>query len=334
MPNWIGDCVMSLPVLQALRYYRPQTEIYVVCQSNLIDLFQNIDGIKPICLDGISKLSYFLENRKKIRSLQADHGILLTNSFNSALLFRFSGIHSIWGYNHDGRRFLLHHGLKFSILPKHHIYFYLDLLEFYLQQTIDQVFYPELKMSDAELESIVIKLKKFKINQKSILVGISSTAAFGTAKEWGLSYYMQLIKKLINFNHNITVLLMGSKAEYERIQPLAEVKGNVLNLAGVLSLRETMAAIAKCSLFISNDSGLMHVASALRIPQLALFGSTRPERTGPLHDQARIFYQKAACAPCNFRHCPHEHSCMKNIPVDVVFLAAESFLNKKSIPLS
>ena len=103
----------------------------------------------------------------------------------------------------------------------------------------------------------------------------------------------------------------------------------MINLAGKTSLKEAIYLIAKCDLFISNDSGLMHIAGALNIPTLAIFGSTNPITTGPLGDHSVIIRKDVSCSPCLKETCPEDFRCMKMISVDEVFKEAQKLLQGK-----
>ena len=142
------------------------------------------------------------------------------------------------------------------------------------------------------------------------------------AKRWLLSRYAQLADRLIGALH-ADVLIFGSGEE----RPLAEeiaraMKHTPLILAGETSLRQLMALFAQCRLVVSNDSGSMHLAAALGLPVVAIFGSTDERATGPVGARARVVKKPVDCSPCGLRECPIDFRCMKSVSVDDVFVAA------------
>jgi heptosyltransferase-2 len=133
--------------------------------------------------------------------------------------------------------------------------------------------------------------------------------------------------KLSKTRSDLQFLVFGSRSEKNRISKLVDNQGTkVINLAGELSLRQSIIAISFCSLFISNDSGLMHIASSVMVPTVAIFGPTLPHKTAPLKQSIRVLYHRVDCAPCKHRECPLDHRCMKEIKVDDVLQQAISVL--------
>ena len=328
-PNWIGDCIMALPAIRALKDHLPQTDIYLAAKQHLCDIYKNIEEIKEIIpIPGENSLKAILKASGKLRTYGFQRGILFTNSFSSAFLFKLAGIGKLIGYSKDLRGFLLDKKIPFPRDNKHHIYFYLDLAEAFLKEEtgkkIDRDYSNEPVITNDEWEKVSAFFLEIGIDLGVPLVGISSSAAYGSAKEWLPERFGELIQRILQEKPAARVLLFGSSKEKEKISRILEFvevenRGNAYNLAGRLSLRETIVAISLCNLFISNDSGLMHVASSLDLPLIALFGPTKPHKTAPLNKNARTIHYPVDCAPCNHRECPLDHRCMNAIPVDEVF---------------
>ncbi len=268
-----------------------------------------------------------------------DYGILFTNSFHSAFLFRLAGIKKLIGYNKDLRGWLLYKKIKFPRDNRHHIYFYLELAAAFIgastvcshaaESCISPNYSYRLIIADQEREQVSAALHTLGVDLSKPLVGISPSAAYGSAKEWPPERFRELIPRLQQEKSpgQVEILLFGSGKEREKISKIAarENGNHIHNLAGQLSLRQTIVAISFCRLFISNDSGLMHIASSFNLPLIVLFGPTSPHKTGPLHKNSRVPYHPTACAPCLYRDCPlnHDnHACMNAITVDEVLDAA------------
>jgi heptosyltransferase-2 len=159
-------------------------------------------------------------------------------------------------------------------------------------------------------------------------VGINPGAAYGTAKRWFPRRFIELIRQ-IRANYSVNVVLFGSARETKLGETIQKGAGNdCVNLIGRTSLREAMGVTEKCRLFITNDSGLMHVAAALDIPSIAIFGSTDHVTTRPAGTNAQIIRKPSSCSPCMKPECTVEgHPCMENIGVTDVFAAASGILN-------
>lgn len=339
-PNWIGDCIMSLPALRALKAQLPGEDIYLAAKEYLTGVYENLDIFKGIIsIPNSADLKNTFRAAGELKEYRFDAGILFTNSFNSALMFKLARIKKLFGYEKDLRGFLLHGKYPFpSDSRKHHIYFYLDLAGFFLEEIsggkIDKNYSDELVVTVEEKKNAGSLLAGFGIDlsRRGGRIGISPSAAYGTAKQWPAERFGALIKRFREEMPNREVLLFGSAKEREKISQIMGFLENgthVFNLAGRLSLREAIAAISLCDGFVSNDSGLMHVASALRVPLAAIFGPTKPHNTGPLKElnkNAKILYHGAQCAPCLHRDCPIDHPCMKAVTVDEVFEAISCFL--------
>ena len=330
-PNWIGDCVMCLPAIRALKANCPDVNIYIAAKQNLCPVYENITEIKEIIPlpDNINFKSGF-KIARRLREYRFDYGILFTNSFHSAFLFRLAGIKKLIGYVKDLRGWLLYKKIKFPRDNRHHIYFYLGLAEVFIcRGSVSFCIRPEysqkLIITDHEEKQVSAALGTLGVDLSNILVGISPSAAYGSAKEWLPERFRELIFRLQQEKSpgNVEILLFGSAKEREKISKIADGREGIPihNLAGQLSLRQTIVAISFCRLFISNDSGLMHIASGFNLPLIALFGPTRPHKTGPLNKNSRVLYHPVACAPCLYRDCPlnqGNHACMKAITVNEV----------------
>ncbi|MGH9784326.1 MAG: glycosyltransferase family 9 protein, partial [Terriglobia bacterium] len=159
------------------------------------------------------------------------------------------------------------------------------------------------------------------------LVGISPGAAFGTAKRWPAERFAELALRL-NRDLGAVSIFFGSKEE----APLAEsllpkAGGAAVSLAGKTSLAEFMSLIPGCDLYLSNDTGAMHVAAAFGVPTLAIFGPTDEQATRPLGPRVQLIVGHAECRPCLLRHCPIDHRCMNSVSVEAVFEAARLMLS-------
>ncbi|MBN2346036.1 MAG: lipopolysaccharide heptosyltransferase II [Candidatus Aminicenantes bacterium] len=323
-PNWIGDGIMGLPALRALRAHFPGEFLAMAAKRYLADIYLNVPEIDEIIpLPDRWSASSFLSCARDLGSRRFERGVLFTNSFSSALLFRLAGIRSS-GYARDGRGWLLHDRVAASDDHGHHQHYYLRIVEHLTGSRIERSFPAVLSVSDGERERAAAWLRGQGIPPGTPLLAVSPTAAYGSSKAWLPGRFRELIGRWLKGHPGSAVLLPGSPSEREGISAVAEgLPGRILNLAGRLSLRQAIAVLAHCRLFIGNDSGLMHIAAALDLPLVAVFGPTEPGRTAPLAARFRLLYHRADCAPCRHRECPTDHRCMASVAVDEVLAAAD-----------
>jgi heptosyltransferase-2 len=333
---------MSLPALRALTQHFPEENIYLISKHYLYDVYQHLEGIKAIItIPDTVDFKNILKIAKQLRKYRFDSGLLFTNSFNSALLFKLSGIKELMGYSKELRGFLLDKRKKFPRdSDKHHIYFYMDLAALFLKEKtgkeINKKYSDQLVIPPGEKENLRSLLTRFGIGLANGLIGISPSAAYGTAKQWLPERFRELIIRIRKEMPDCDVLLLGSGKEKEKIAKIIDNIGDandkIHSLAGRLSLGQAIAAISLCDVFVSNDSGLMHVASSLRVPLAAIFGPTQPHKTGPLkeyNEKVKILHHPVQCAPCKNRDCPIDHHpCMKAVTVDEVFQAIVELKNE------
>ncbi|MGE5341635.1 MAG: lipopolysaccharide heptosyltransferase II [Candidatus Omnitrophota bacterium] len=340
-PNWIGDCIMTLPAIRALKENSPQTEIVLLTKPHLRDIYQHIPEIdKIITLPDKLTLKTLLKTASHIRNYGFTHGILFTNSFHSALLFKLAGIKETVGYVKDGRRFLLQTRLKFpNDVNYHDIYFYMDIVKAFLKnrtgvkpQINANTYSTSPILTDSERAAMASILSSQGVDTTQPIVAIAPSAAYGTAKTWLPERFGELIDRIITqFPVPPTVFLLGSGNEKEKISrilsTMRQKASSVFNLAGQFSLRQTMAVLSFCRLFVGNDSGLMHIATGLGIPSVVLFGPTPPNKSKPRGDISIVIIHPQSCAPCKHRDCPSDHACMKAISVNEVYGALISLGN-------
>jgi heptosyltransferase-2 len=322
-PNWIGDGIMCLPALRAYKEFFPEERLVVVAKRYLADIFLNIPEIDEIVAipNHWTVRSYF-GCLRELRKKRCQRGILFTNSFASALFFRLAGIHSCDGYDRDGRGWLLGEKVPRADRMEHHQYFYLQIVEHLAGKKIAMVPLPRLVISGAEKKWATEWLAEQSIGAGQPILAVSPTAAYGDAKAWLPERFRAVIQQWQKNNPQVAVLLLGGPAEKNKIAAVAsELPGRILNLAGCLTLRQTIVILAHCRLFIGNDSGLMHIAAALGVPLAAIFGPTEPGRTAPLTGRFRLLHHGADCAPCRRRECPTDHRCMSAVSVEQVLAA-------------
>jgi heptosyltransferase-2 len=320
--NWLGDLVMSLPALKAVRRAFPTSHLAVLVREELASFF---DGCSFI--DEVLTRKRFVSSRellarwrviKQLRERRFDLAILFPNSFDSALIATLAGIPSRAGFVRDARGFLLTHKaqLPSGLKSKHQVHYWLTMLRETL--AIDgEVGNCALEVSRENCQKVNGWLPRGKPDQR--IIAVAPGSAYGPAKEWPERYFAALID-LLAVRYNAQVLLVGAageRAKCERIRKSASHDSMVAS--GKTNVGELMALLSLCQGFAGNDSGSMHLAAGLGVPTVAIFGSTDPRRTGPMGPKIGIIYKQLECSPCFDRTCRFDHyDCLRRVsPADV-----------------
>jgi len=327
---------MSLPALVALRARFPKAEIVLVSKPWVSELYRYHKAVnRQIVYDPQGEHRGRAGFRRLIQALRLerfDAAILLQNAFHAAWMAWRASIPIRIGYAREGRSALLTEAVE---LPPeaaygHQAYFYLQLLfRAGLIEKPEPIGDVSLTVEESERTWAAQHLETLGLSGPRFLVGLSPGASFGPAKCWPAERYAALADRLVTAFY-ADVLIFGSSAE----RPLAEAIGGVTKhqpriLAGQTTLRQLMALFAQCSLVVTNDSGPMHVAAALGLPVIAIFGSTDERATGPLGPQVRVLKRPVPCSPCGLRVCPIDFRCMNGITVEDVFEAVAGLIGRK-----
>jgi heptosyltransferase-2 len=272
-----------------------------------------------------------------LRAERFDAAILFQNAFQAAWLAWRARIPVRLGYARDGRSALLTDAIE--VPPRaaygHQAYYYLQLL--FRAGLIDK---PEparplgeagLGLESNERAWAANHLRLLGLDGPRFLVGLNPGAFYGGAKRWLPDRFAALADRLIGALH-ADVLIFGSPAE----RPLAEeiarsMKHMPTILAGETTLRQFMALLAQCRLVVTNDSGPMHLAAALGLPLVAIFGSSDERATGPMSTRARVVKHAVPCSPCLLRECPIDFRCMTGVTVEDVYRAALELVKELDI---
>ena len=326
--NWVGDAVMTMPALEAVRANFPDANITVLARPWVIPLLENNPAVNRVIPyhRGNGFKNDFLEIIHVIRQIRAEDfnlAILFQNAFEAALLTFLGGIKNRVGYNTDGRGFLLSHGVRRrdDIMKGHQVEYYLAILRGMDWQAKSKD--PTLFVDPKEIESVGAMLLTHGIDVGHFVVALSPGAIYGPAKRWPAERFAQ-IGDWATEKWGAKVLILGSEGEKEICDGVSKaMKQSALNLSGMTSLAGAMALIKRCGFFVTNDSGLMHVAAAIGVPLVAVFGSTDPIATGPRSPNARIVQHETECAPCLKPECPEDYRCMLSITPEEVWQEME-----------
>ncbi len=337
-PSWVGDAILSWPAVEAVARALPQASLWVLARPGVADLYRELPTIQEVLVaDAVASplrwrkgLGSLRRLSGRIRSYQFDAVILLPNSFHAALEAWLARIPLRIGYARDGRSLLLTEAVPLPAkrdIPPHESCYYVELVRRAgLLEELPEMDEVRLPFGEAWLKRARQRLADAGLYEGEARIAFAPGATYGSAKCWPIERYAQLADALIDA-FRADVLLFGSLADRPVTEAIAgAMKHGAANFAGETSLAEFAALLRCCDLFIGNDSGAMHVAAAVGLPVVAIFGSTDPAGTGPLTRRRTIVQHKVFCSPCFLRTCPIDHRCMKRIEVHEVFRAAESWL--------
>jgi heptosyltransferase II len=322
-PNWLGDAVMALPAMGVVRRSLRDAHITVAAIPSIAPLFEEATNARQ---DGLLVIPGVKREAKELAGGHFDAALLLPNSFRSAWSARRAGIGERWGYSASVRRPLLTRAIARPRGKVHQSVYYLELTRrLGLNATAEA---PGVRVTPATRARADAILKERGVPSGATTVGFAPGAAYGHAKRWPPNRVAELIVRLSR-EHGAIGLLFGVAGDRDagrEIESSLPPGVRVVNLIGRTDLRLLAGVMARCSAIVSNDSGAMHLAGALGVPLVAIFGPTDDRVTAPLGGPAaqgglsepEVLTHPVFCRPCMLRDCPIDHRCMKRITVDVV----------------
>jgi heptosyltransferase-2 len=329
--NWIGDAVMTTPAVRAIRRNFPKAYISMLAKPWVAPVFAHsphVDEIVVFDVNGRHKgLVGPIRLARDLRSYRFDAAILLQNAIEAALIAFLAGIPTRIGFDTDARRLLLTHSVRCNPAIKsiHQTGYYLKILEGAGLAVGTQTL--ELSLGKADRQGAGRILEAHGIMSDRRVVGLNPSATFGPAKQWFPARYAALADRLSR-SLNAAIMIFGGPSDRDlgrRITRMMQTPA--IDLSGRTRLGEAMALIDRCDAFITNDSGLMHVAAALNTPLVAIFGSTNSTTTSPYSPTSRIVRVPIDCSPCMQPVCPLGHmNCMKRVTVEMVCNVVEDLL--------
>ena len=315
-PNWLGDTVLSLPALRDLRRNFPAARIEVLARPAVAEVYRAVSEVNTV-----RETRGFGADVAAIRGA-FDLGVLLPNSFGTALQLFRAGLPERWGYATEGRGLLLTRRcpVPLEVRGESEVYYYRAMLAgLGLHVTA---------VPDATLQAPHAWRERARalLGSEGPWLGINPGASFGTAKRWLPERYAAVADRLAR-RYGLRAVVVGGAAEREVAEALAaSMQTPATILCGQTSLGELGGVLAELRLLLTNDSGPMHLAAALGTKVAAVFGSTNWRETAPFTTRATLVREEVACAPCKLRECPIDHRCMTRVSVERVVAAAEGLL--------
>lgn len=331
-PNWLGDAVMALPAMTAFRNAFKDDDLTIVGQPQVLTIFQEMHGAQPARTLPIAGGA----GRAAISSLRAggfDRVVLFTNSFGSAWVAKRAGIRERWGYGGRGRGMLLTRAMRTPARHErgHHADFYRTLARrFDAADGVDAP--PRLAARPDTLARAAEVLRKAGVDPSRPIAVFAPGAAYGHAKRWIPEHAADVAARLVR-ERGMQAVLVGAPGDRDTgraieswLRTHAPVEARaVANVIGRTDVRGLIGTLGHAALVVANDSGGAHMAAAMGVPTLTIFGPTDERVSAPIGPGAALSHD-VFCRPCMLRDCPIDHRCMKRITADTVYARAEALL--------
>jgi heptosyltransferase-2 len=323
--NWVGDALMTTPALAAVKDNFPEAHLAVLAKKWVAPVYEDhpaTDEIIVLDRDGRHRgVGGLMVLGRELRGRKFDMAVLFQNAIQAAVIAWLARIPIRIGFNTDGRGWLLKPAVPLKPEDRriHETEYYLRMLSGAGFRTpppgpVQPMFY----LSDQTRRQADERLNELGLG-KSLVLGVAPGAAYGPAKQWPAVRFADAAN-LIMAGRPGGVLIFGSAGE-RRVarEVLDHLKGPGFDLAGATGLTEAAALIKRCHLFLTNDSGLMHVAAAVGTPLVAVFGSTNPVTTAPIGPHVAMVRHAVACSPClKPTCCQPSHKCMEAVSAEEV----------------
>lgn len=328
--NWVGDAIMALPALRAVRSRFPEAQITILARPYVAAIYKN----QQVC-DEMMLVDYKSDMVNELRAHKFDAALLLQNAFEAAWFAWRAGIPERVGYARDGRSLLLTKAVPVpepGEIPAHEQYYYLELLRRagWLDSLPSESFI-QLIVPDENRKHAAEFLHSAGARPDGFRIAVGAGASYGSAKCWPPDRFAELANRL-QAQLGAEVILFGTPSEATvSLAIAAGMRTPPIDLTGKTSIVDLPAVLSQCHLFIGNDSGAMHVAAAVGLPVVAIFGPTDPLGTAPVTPRCSIVREKPYCSPCFLRRCPTDHRCMNGVTPDAVEAAARQWIPSNEV---
>jgi len=333
--NWVGDSVITVPALRALRRVLPDANITLAVRPGAKGIFSEADFIDDVLVYERKNAFSIVPQIREWRRRNFDLALLFQNAFEAALIPFLAGVPLRLGYATESRKPLLTHRLPVPDWrsSRHEVFYYL-----YLVTALEQMLFASSSICESEPDASIEVSESRKVEARELLrahgisegetvVAICPGSINSRAKRWPAERYAALADRLIDSQWQ--VLLIGSRDEAEVSQDVASrMRNRPVVLTGKTTLDQIIALLATIDLVVTNDTGPAHIGAALGRPTIVIFGPTNPLTTRPFSPEAEILRHPPECAPCMLRDCPIDHRCMTAITVDEVFEHSHALLKR------
>jgi len=334
-PNWIGDAVMAQPLLRLLRAAHPDALIDVLAPPAVSPVWRQAAEVAEVLETPFRHGALQLKQRWRYARLLKQRGYaaayILPNTIKYALIPWLAGIKRRVGYKGESRHGLINVMHHDETPPRPMVAFYAALATAPVAEqgaaARAALPRPKLVVSDAQIAAVC---QRTGIAAERPLLAFAPGAEFGGAKRWPARHFAGLAQAALARDPSTQIALLGSPKDKDACADVASALPDgaaVFNLAGATSLAEAIALIARAAAVVANDSGLLHIASALNRPVVALYGPTDPDHAPPFSDLAASISLRLDCSPCKQRECPLGHQdCMVKMTPELVWQSLRPML--------
>ena len=322
-PNWMGDVVLSLAAVRDLRRNFPVARIEVLARPGVADLYRAVREV-----DAVRTATGFKGDIESIRAGAFGAAVLLPNSFGTALQALLARVPERWGYATDGRGRLLTRRARVppEVRGRSEVYYYRAMLA---GVGLEVTASPDVTLRCPEewsARGAALLDAGGSDESDGPWVGFSPGASFGAAKRWIPERY-SAVGDFLGRQHDARIAILGGRDERPLANAVAAgMRAPARNLCGETTTAEMVGVLSRLRLLVTGDSGPMHVAAALGVPVVAVFGPTDWRETAPFTAAHRLVREPVHCSPCKLRECPIDHRCMTRISADRVLEAARELL--------
>ncbi|MFC5511699.1 lipopolysaccharide heptosyltransferase II [Massilia jejuensis] len=330
-PNWIGDAVMAQPLLQRLKARHPERPIDVLAPPSVAPVWRAVVEVDTVLETPFRHKALQLRERwkyaKVLRARGYTDAYVLPNTLKYALIPWLAGVKRRVGYKGEMRYGLINVMHLDDTPPRPMVPFYAALANA-PGAPLAPAPRPRLQVAPARIEAAMAGAG---LAPDRPLVVFAPGAEFGPAKRWPPRHFAALAQAILAHQRHALIALLGSPKDRETCDEVMALAGAaasaMLNLAGRTQLDEAFALIARAGAVVANDSGLLHIASSLNRPVIALYGPTDPDHAPPFSDIAQALSLRIDCSPCRRRECPlGHHDCMEKMEAPLVWKALAPML--------
>ena len=324
-PNWIGDAVMAQPLLARLKQAHPERPIDVLAPPSVAPVWRAMGEVDSVLETPFRHGALQLKQRWQFARVLKQRGYadayVLPNTIKYALIPWLACIARRVGYKGESRHGLINVMHHDEVPPRPMVAFYAALAGAPAAPLLPAP-RPRMQVSP---DAIAAALGKAGLDAARPVIAFAPGAEFGPAKRWPASHFAGLAQAVVAAHPDAQIVMLGSPKDRAAGEEVIAAAGaalapNLFNLAGATKLDEAIALIARADAVVANYSGLLHIASALNRPVVALYGPTDPDHAPPFSDLAASISLRLDCSPCRQRECPlGHHNCMRQMSSELVW---------------
>jgi lipopolysaccharide heptosyltransferase II len=314
--NWLGDSIISMPAVRAIKAGRPDAHITVAAPEKIAPVWRLVPEVDEVI--SLTSRSLFSAVRLIRQKTPFDVAILFPNSLRAALEVWRAGVSRRVAYRGHHRRWLLN-----QVIPER------PRLGPVAHQRVHYLQITREVGGPSEPPAVGMFLPRAKSNGATTKIGLCPGAEYGPAKRWFPERFAK-VAVAVSAQRPVKWILFGTPGDASIGASIeASVGSNCINRIGKTTMNELIAELSECALLLTNDTGTMHLATILGVPVVAVFGSTEPHLTGPLGNTGHVIRHQVECSPCFLRECPIDFRCMKAVTVQEVVQTVSSLLKMR-----